>query len=143
MFVLICPMAFSGCRVHELGAQISETQAAHVDQSWVKAAKGCWPMLGEKGDTYVSVNLADPIGFRNTFPAYASLSDAQLEKIAGEPVDAAPRPDTSLFRDSSTPLMTRQQAVGEAASNTDQRDAQSISPMTLCAIHTATPAGYR
>jgi hypothetical protein len=143
MFLLFCPTALSGCKVHELGAQISETQAAHVDGSWVKAAKGCWPMLADKSDTYVSVNLADPIGFRNTFPAYASLSDAQLEKIAGEPIDAAPAADINLFRNSSTPLMTRQQATGQAASNSDQRDAESISPMTICAIHSATPAGYR
>jgi len=136
-------LALTGCEARELGAHISPTQAAHVDSTWVKAAKVCWPMLAQQTNSYVSANLGDPIGFRGTFPAYAALTDGQLETIVSSSVTDAPPADISLFSAATSPLLTRQQAIAETSATTDTRDARSPSPDTLCAVHAGTPAGYR
>jgi hypothetical protein len=93
-------------------------------------------MMAGKDDSYMQYNLAEPIVFRNTFPAYASLRDSQIEKIVAQPVQEAPAPDVSLFKGSNYPLLSRDAALSNQASTSDAANA-------FCAKHPGTPAEYR
>ena len=134
----------SGCKAREMGVQFADTQAVKVDDTWISAARSCWPELARNNYTrgILSHELADPLHFRATFAAYAALGDKDIEAIVAAPINTAPAPDSGSLRGAGGGLLTRNQAVsfdgnppGNLASNRIPSDA-------LCAIHPGVPVGF-
>ena len=133
-----------GCRSHK-GANAGGPDA--VDNSWVSAAKNCWPDMASQaqGPDQVQRYLADAANFRATFPTYSGSSDAALRMLLTEPVGAAPMPDIGRLAHSSSPVLTR----GQAAAGTGPQGAIVAStngvapPDALCAIQPGTPARFK
>jgi hypothetical protein len=130
-----------------MGTQFSGRQAASVDSSWLIAAGSCWPDLGHQGYTVADIKryLADPLHFRATFATYASLSDAQLLQIIPKPVDQAPAPDPSVLNQTTSPILTRTDAVSRKnLRGTLASDNNGVAPPdALCAIQPGIPVGFR
>ncbi|MFC6644351.1 hypothetical protein ACFQBQ_01830 [Granulicella cerasi] len=137
----------SGCKAREMGVKYADKRAAHVDTTWLLAANACWPDLAHAGYTLGDVKsyLSDPLHFRATFAAYASLSNDELITVAETPVMKAPLPDSGIFNQSQNPVLTRQQALqGNNARGTLVSDTNGIAPQdSLCAIQAGTPVGFR
>lgn len=136
-----------GCKPRDMGVPAADQTAESVDNSWVTATRSCWPELEHNGFSLPSIkhNLADPLRFRSTFPAYAAQNEASLRTLVTKPLMTAPPPDITVLQNSRTPVLTR----GQAAQGTDPHVAvvQSTSgiapPDALCAIHAGTPVGFK
>ena len=137
----------SGCKAREMGIQFADKQARNVDNSWLIAANSCWPELTHSGYSLLDVKryLADPLHFRATFAAYASLDNQQLIRVVTQPVKDAPAPDTSVLDHSQSPVLTRQQAVSRSnLQGTLPANNNGVAPAdALCAIQPGTPVGFR
>jgi len=135
----------SGCKAREMGVVFSPTQARHVDDSWLTAAKACWPELSHSGlsNEAIRKNLADPLHFRSAFSVYASMSDAQILQMVSTSINTAPEADASVLRGAATPYLTRLQAAAGAAVD-PQASSNGEPPVdTLCAVHPGTPIGFK
>ena len=141
---LAMAMAMNGCKAREIGVKFADTQAAHVQKSWVQAAKSCWPALEHEGmsDGSIEHQLADPLHFRAAFTSYAAYPDEDLIRMVARPLSDAPSPDNSLLENASSPLLTRAEA---ASGSTGSHSSTSGKPPAdaLCAIHPGTPVGFR
>jgi len=136
----------SGCEARQLGVAFSDKQAANVDNTWVDAAKACWPALQHGYDVEsMKRYLADPMHFRAAFSTYSSLSDSDLRAIVLKPVTTAPAPDSSMLSRSQTAVITRYQAISgfDSSTATANTTDSSAPPDALCAVHPGTPVGFK
>ncbi len=141
---LLCGCLTVGCRTHH-GADASGPNT--VDNSWVSAAKSCWPDIASQAQSpnQIQQYLSGPANFRATFPTYSGSTDAALRMLLTEPVGVAPLPDIGRLAHSSSPVLTR----GQAAAGTGPHGAIVAStngiapPDALCAIQPGIPAGFR
>jgi len=136
--LLITPL---GCKARELGSNYADEQSATVDNTWVTVVDACWPAVAHQNYSIEAVKhyLADPLHFRAAFAVYAPLTDEQLRALIAAPVSSAPYPDTSVLRQSETPILTRVQAL---AGNTDSTT-RIPSADSLCSIQPGLPVGFR
>jgi hypothetical protein len=149
VFCVATSVLFSatGCKPHDMGVPTAEKTAEFVDPSWVQATRSCWPELEHNGFSLEGIkhNLADPLRFRSTFPAYAAQSETSIRALVTKPLTAAPPPDTTVLQNARTPVLTR----GQAANGTGPKAAivQSTNgtapPDALCSIHAGTPVGFK
>ncbi|MEO6922373.1 MAG: hypothetical protein ABI142_00980 [Bryocella sp.] len=139
-------MSCVGCEAKQIGVAFSDKQAEKVDNTWVTAARSCWPALAHGYDSAsLKRYIADPMHFRAAFGTYSTLSDEQLRGIVLRPVTVAPTPDASILTSSQTPVMTRYQAVSgfDSANATANTTDSAAPPDALCAIHPGVPVGFR
>jgi hypothetical protein len=134
-------LACFGCKARELGANYAETQSETVDNSWVTAVDTCWPAVAHQSYSTEAIKhyLADPLHFRAAFAVYATLTDGMLRAVVAAPVGSAPAPDTSVLKNSVSPVLTRAQAlagVKDASNGTP-------GPDSLCSIQPGLPVGFR
>ncbi len=129
------------------GSTASPGSAAAVDNSWVQAAKSCWPDLAKNGHTPQQIQqyLATPGNVRSAFPSYTGLSDATINADITVPLATILPPDTTKLTNSSKPVLTTGQAVagtppqGAVAQSTHG----SAPPDALCAIQSGLPQGFQ
>ncbi len=119
---------------------------ASVDNSWVNAAKACWPELAKNNYSTQQLQgyLVVPNHLRATFPSYAGLSDPTLKADLTVPITTVLPPDTTKLLNSSTPVLTTGQAVaGTSAQNAiEQSTHGSAPPDSLCSIQRGFPEGF-
>lgn len=140
----------SGCHRQQqktaLGSMDAPGSAASVDNSWVNAAKSCWPDLakGGYGAQQIQQYLIVPGHLRSAFPSYAGLSDQTIKADLTVPITTILPPDVTRLTNSSTPLLT----TGQAVAGTPPQGAivQSTHgqapPDALCAIGSGLPPGF-
>lgn len=122
----------------------SPGQPASVDHSWISAAKSCWPDLSKNGytDDDIARNLLDHLGAG--FPSYSALSGHGSRADLSMPITSVLAPDVTRLENSSTPVLTR----GQAVAGTPPRGAivQSTNgnapPDSLCSIQSGIPDGF-
>ena len=138
----------SGCHhKHESEGSLTPTgNAASVDNSWVNAAKACWPELAKNNYSTQQLQqyLVTPDHLRATFPSYAGLSDPTLRADLTVPITTILPPDTTKLVNSSSPVLTAGQAVaGTTAQNAVVQSTHgSAPPDSLCAIQRGFPEGF-
>lgn len=119
-------------------------QANSVDNSWINAAKTCWPDLAKNGysNDDIARNLIHHIGA--AFPAYSALSRNGTDADLSMPVTSVLPPDVTKLENSQTPVLTRGQAVagvgpqGAIVQNTNG----NAPPDSLCSIQTGIPQDF-
>ncbi len=120
--------------------------AASVDNSWVNAAKSCWPDLakGGYGVQQIQQYLIEPGHLRATFPSYGGLSDPTLKADLSLPLTTILPPDTTKLVNSSAPVLTTGQAVAGTPPGGAivQSTHGSAPPDALCAIQSGLPQGF-
>ncbi len=128
------------------GSIASPDSPASVDNTWVNAAKSCWPDLAKNGTTVRQIQqyLIDPTHLRSTFPSYAGLSDATIRTDLSLPISTILQPDVTRLANSATPVLT----TGQAVAGTPPQGAivqsthGSAPPDALCSIQTGLPQGF-
>jgi hypothetical protein len=142
---MLLALSVLGCKPRENGVAFSNTQAKSVDPSWVAAAKSCWPDLAhvQLSNEAITRNLADPLHFRSTFGAYASLSDAQIEAIVARPILDAPEPSHTPMLGSRTPVLTRAQAAAGVRPPQSAPAPGGLPDDVLCSLQSGTPVGFK
>ena len=126
------------------GSMAKPGAPASVDNSWINAAKACWPQLASNGynNDNIGRNLIHHLG--NAFPTYSALGNKGADADLSMPIDAVLAPDVSKLQNSSTPVLTRGQAVagvgpGDAIVQSTHGNAP---PDALCSIQTGLPQGF-
>ena len=128
------------------GSMASPGASASVDNSWVQAAKSCWPDLGKNGYSTQQIQqyLITPANVRVAFPSYTGLSDDTLKADISVPLATILPPDTTKLTNSSNPVLT----TGQAVQGTPPQGAivqsthGSAPPDALCAIQSGLPQGF-
>ena len=145
---LTLPLATTGCH-HKKTAEGSESptgSAASVDNSWVNAARACWPELAKNNYSTQQLQqyLVVPDHLRATFPSYAGLSDPTLRADLTVPITTILPPDTTKLLNSSNPVLTTGQAVAmtPAQGAVVQSTHGTAPPDSLCAIQRGFPDGF-
>ena len=126
------------------GSMATPGQPASVDNSWLNAAKACWPDLTKNGysNDDLSRNLIHHLGA--AFPTYSVLTSNGADADLSMPITTVLAPDVSKLENSSTPVLTRGQAVagvgpqGALVQNTHG----NAPPDALCSIQTGLPQGF-
>lgn len=126
------------------GNMASAGQPSSVDNSWVNAARSCWPELAKNGySTHdISGNLIHHLG--SAFPTYGALSSSTGDADLSMPITTVLSPDASKLEHSQTPILTRGQAVagtppaGALVANTNG----NAPPDALCSIQSGIPQGF-
>ena len=141
-------LALTGChsKHSENGSMAPAGSAAAVDNSWVNAAKSCWPDLARNGHTPQQIQqyLTGPANVRSTFPSYGGLSDETIKSDITVPLATILPPDTTKLVNSSKPVLTAGQAVAgtSAGGAAVQSTHGSAPPDALCAIQSGLPQGF-
>ena len=136
----------SGChhQTTATGSMDSPGQPASIDNSWINAARSCWPDLAQQGYSNADIarNLLNHLG--SAFPAYSALSARTLDADLSMPITSILPPDVTKLENSSTPVLTRGQAV--AGTPPRQAIVQSTHgqapPDSLCSIQSGIPDGF-
>ncbi len=126
------------------GSLAGPGKPASVDNSWINAARSCWPQLAQNGygNDDIARNLIHHLGA--ALPTYAALSRNGGDADLSMPIDSVLPPDVTKLDHSRTPVLTRGQAVagtppGSAAvAHTDG----SAPPDALCSIQPGIPQGF-
>ena len=126
------------------GSLASPDQAASVDNSWVNAARSCWPDLAKKAYSSqdVSRNLVHHLA--DVFPSYGALGRNGGSADLSMPITTVLPPDAGPLQHSQTPVLTRGQAVagtppqGALVQNTNG----NAPPDALCSIQSGIPQGF-
>ena len=119
-------------------------QPASVDNSWINAARSCWPQLAQNGysNDDIGRNLIHHLGA--AFPTYAALSRNGADADLSMPIATVLPPDVTKLENSSTPVLTRGQAV--AGTPPQGAIVQSTNgnapPDALCSIQQGIPDGF-
>lgn len=147
--MLAAASTLAGCHHHPQtgpGSMDSPGQADSVDNSWVNAARSCWPQLAKNNTSPQDLQryLIDPAHLRATFPAYGALTDANVRSLLTMPLTTIFPPDPTKLANSPTPVLTRGQAVngvpvGEAVA---QSTHGNVPPDALCSIQQGAPEGF-
>ena len=126
------------------GSMAGPGKAASVDNSWINAARSCWPQLAQSGYTRDDIgrNLIHHLG--NAFPAYSALGNKGTDADLSMPIATVLPPDVTKLENSSTPVLTRGQAVagtppGGAIVQSTHGNAP---PDALCSIQAGLPEGF-
>ncbi len=133
-----------GCKAREMGVEFADKQAVSVDDSWVTALKTCWPAMAHDSNTQSQLKheLADPLHFRAAFGVYAQYTDAQINELVAHSAFSAPPPQSALFANSPTPVLTLQQAASGVT--TAQRSVDGSTPdNAFCSLHPGIPVGFK
>lgn len=119
-------------------------QAASVDNSWINAARSCWPDLARNGYTNddLARNLIHHLG--DAFPAYSALSRNGADADLSMPITSILPPDGTRLENSSTPVLTRGQAVaGTLPQNAVVQSTNGDAPPdALCSIQAGIPQNF-
>ncbi len=130
----------------EHGSMAPVGNASSVDNSWVQAAKSCWPDLAKSNYSTEQIQgyLTNPANIRATFPSYVGLSDETIKADITVPLATILPPDTTKLTNSSKPVLTTGQAVaGTPAQNAVVQSTHgSAPPDALCAIQSGLPEGF-
>ncbi len=126
------------------GSMASPDKPGSVDNTWINAAKSCWPQLATNGYTNqdIASNLLHHLGA--AFPTYSALSGNHGDADLSVPLTTVLPPDASKLDHSQNPVLNRGQAVAgtppqrAAAANTDG----SAPPDALCAVQNGIPQGF-
>lgn len=126
------------------GSMVSPSKPAAVDNSWLNAARSCWPDLARNGysSQQIRVGLVHHLGA--AFPAYAALGTKIGEADLSMPITTVLAPNSSLLKHSQMPILTRGQAVagtpaqGALVASTNG----NAPPDALCAIQSGIPQGF-
>ena len=144
-FTSVC--LFAGCHSQKqtsAGSMASPGKAASVDNSWVEAARSCWPDLARNGYSQESVGAGLLHHLDSAFPAYSALSRKGGDAELSMPITTVLPPDAGQLEHSQTPVLTRGQAVagtppqGAIVQSTDG----SVPPDALCSIQSGIPQGF-
>ena len=126
------------------GSMAGPGQPASVDNSWINAAKSCWPELAKNGynNDSISRNLLHHIGA--AFPTYSALNRNGADADLSMPIDSVLAPDVSKLANSSTPVLTRGQAVAGVGPGGAivQSTHGNAPPDALCSIQPGVPQGF-
>ena len=135
-----------GCRQPKTadGSMAKPGAAASVDNSWINAARACWPDLVKNGYTTDNIgrNLIHHLG--DAFPAYSALGNKGTDADLSMPIATVLPPDVTKLQNSSTPVLTRGQAVQGVGPQGAivQSTHGSAPPDTLCSIQPGVPPGF-
>ncbi len=128
----------------EAGSLAKPGQPASVDNSWLNAARACWPDLAKNGYTNddLSRNLIHHLGA--AFPTYAALTRNGADADLSMPISTVLAPDVTKLENSSTPVLTRGQAVAGVGPGGAivQSTHGNAPPDALCSIQTGLPQGF-
>ena len=126
------------------GSMAKPGQPASVDNSWINAAKSCWPQLAQKNQTDIEDYLVGAGHLGATFPSYSALNGNGTSADLSMPIATVLAPDVTRLENSSTPVLTRGQAV--AGTPPQEAIVQSTHgnapPDALCSVQTGLPAGF-
>ena len=146
-FAILVLCGATGCRHQPQtadGSMAKPGQPASVDNSWINAARSCWPQLAGNGysNDDIGRNLIHHLGA--AFPTYAALSSNGADADLSMPIATVLAPDVSKLQNSATPVLTRGQAVagvgpGGAIVQSTRGD---VPPDALCSIQTGLPQGF-
>ena len=145
--LLACACAVGCRRKHEAEGSTAPTgNYTSVDNSWINAAKSCWPELAKNNYSTQQLQqyLVVPDHLRATFPSYAGLSDPTLKADLTVPISTILPPDTTKLLNSSTPVLTTGQAVAgtPAQGAIAQSTHGNAPPDSLCAVQRGFPEGF-
>ncbi len=139
--------ASAGCDHHKqtaAGSMVGPGKPASVDNSWLNAARSCWPDLAKNGytDQDLSRNLIHHLGA--AFPAYGALTSNGADADLSMPITTVLAPDASQLEHSQTPVLTRGQAVAGTppAGAIVQRTNGNAPPDALCSIQSGVPQAF-
>ena len=126
------------------GSMALPGKPASVDNTWINAAKSCWPQLAANGYTNqdVASNLLHHLGA--AFPTYGALNGNHGDADLSMPITTVLPPDASKLDHSRSPVLNRGQAVAgtppqrAVASSTDG----SVPPDALCSVQNGIPQGF-
>ncbi len=148
--VLPFVLAFSstlGCQHQKQtanGSMAGPGKPASVDNSWINAAKSCWPQLAANGynPDDIARNLIHHLG--SAFPTYSALNREGGDADLSMPITTVLAPNAGLLQHSQTPVLTRGQAVagtppGGAIVQSTNGNAP---PDALCSVQTGIPQGF-
>ena len=126
------------------GSMAKPGQPASVDNSWINAAKACWPQLASNGynNDDIGRNLIHHLG--NAFPTYSALGNKGTDADLSMPIATVLAPDVTKLENSSTPVLTRGQAVQGVGPQGAivQSTHGDAPPDALCSIQTGLPQGF-
>ena len=126
------------------GSMSKPGQPASVDNSWINAAKSCWPQLAQNGYTNEDIGRNLIHHLSAAFPTYAALSRHGADADLSMPIATVLPPDVTKLENSSTPVLTRGQAV--AGTPPQGAIVQSTNgnapPDALCSIQQGIPDGF-
>ncbi|MGI4831729.1 MAG: hypothetical protein ACRYFU_26635 [Janthinobacterium lividum] len=126
------------------GSMVRPGQPGSVDNSWINAAKSCWPQLASNGygNDDIARNLIHHLGA--AFPTYSALGNKGTDADLSMPLDTVLAPDVTKLQNSSTPVLTRGQAVAGVGPQGAivQSTNGSAPPDALCSIQTGLPQGF-
>ena len=148
VLALALALGLTGCRNKqgEHGSMAPAGNPASVDNSWVNAAKSCWPDLAKNNYSQQQIGgyLTSPANVRSTFPSYTGLSDATIKADITVPLATILPPDTTKLVNSSSPVLTTGQAVaGTPPGGAIVQSTQgSAPPDALCAVQSGLPQGF-
>lgn len=137
----------AGCSHKHTGPGTVTSSGAHLDPSWITAANACWPDLSRQGYSTDDLrrNLGAPATFRNMFPVYSALSNAEIDNILAKPLEASPAPDNTRLAHSQYPILNQFQAA--QGTGPQQAVVQSTNgqapPDAFCAIQPGVPQGFQ
>ena len=141
---VICLLVGCHAKQTAAGSMASPDQAASVDNSWINAARSCWPDLTKNGYSSqdIGANLMHHLGV--AFPSYHALNGAGGDADLSMPITTVLPPDGSQLEHSPTPVLTRGQAV--AGTSPQGAVVQSTNgnapPDALCSIRSGLPQGF-
>ena len=136
----------TGCHQKQTaeGSMVRPGQPASVDNSWINAAKSCWPQLDSNGysNDDIARNLIHHLSA--AFPTYAALSPKGADADLSMPVTTVLAPDVTKLANSSTPVLTRGQAVqGVGPQGAIVQSTHGIAPPdALCSVQPGLPDGF-
>ncbi len=146
-FALTTALLTTGCHRQKQtadGSMAAPGKPASVDNSWVSAARSCWPDLAKNGYTQeqIASNLLHHLG--SAFPSYIALNRNGADADLSMPITTVLPPDIGQLEHSQTPVLTRGQAVagtppqGAIVQNTNG----NAPPDALCSIQPGLPQGF-
>ena len=126
------------------GSMAGPGKPASVDNTWINAARSCWPDLAQQGYSSEDIGRNLIHHLSGAFPTYAALNTRGGDADLSTPITSVLAPDVTKLENSQTPVLTRGQAVAGVGAQGAivQHTHGNAPPDALCSIQTGIPDGF-